>query len=305
MGNKYKCEVLLSSYNGQDYIRQQVDSILNQSDVDVYLTIRDDGSSDSTMSILHEFEKEYEGKVKIMQASNVGIHKSFADLINHAKGETYVAFADQDDIWDLDKLKIAIETLTRENADFYSSAARLVDSNLQPIGSTTSNLAENNHYQGTRSSILTPGTQGCTIVLTPKFFNDVVSHGLPDYYGHDTWITLVAYYTVKCVYDETPHMSYRQHDRSWTGNRKNKIQQKYKQFKFFISGMSRYSELANDILSKYSDHLSNEDRQVMEVLSKHKKSLKEKLLLLFDGSFSKYGFFRNLIFKFEILLGNV
>lgn len=298
----------MSAYNGENFIEQQIKSVLDQKCVEVRLVVRDDGSTDNTMEILHRIAKGYSEKIQVIGGTNVGIHKSFAELMEFAKPQKseFVAFADQDDVWDKDKLYRAISQLEEHQADFYSSAARLVDRNLNELGLTTSNQRQNDHYMNKLSGILTPGTQGCTIVLRDIFFNEIREIGIPDYYGHDTWITVVAYYIGKCVYDKVPTMSYRQHDKSWTGDRTNKFKQLIKEYKFFQGGMSRYHLLAKDLLDRFEDKIKDTNTiNKLAILSHTSKTLNERLYLIFKSGFSKYGFMQDLIFKFNILIGKV
>lgn len=296
----------MSTYNGSEYVREQINSILNQKEVDVNLIIRDDGSTDDTLEIIRSFQSNYPNNIKTIKGDNIGIHKSFAELMAHNITNTdFVAFSDQDDVWDSDKLISAISQMIKEKSDFYSSASRLVDTKLNYLGETTANKKLQDHYMNTVSSLLSPGTQGCTIVVTYDFFDFLKAKGIPDYYGHDTWITVVAYYLNKCIYDDKPHMSYRQHNKSWTGNRKDKIRQLRREFHFFIQGMNRYRVLAQDLLNKFELELSDDDRTVISLMSKEKKSFSVRLRLITMRHFGKYGFMQNLFFKMYILTGKI
>jgi glycosyltransferase involved in cell wall biosynthesis len=296
----------MSTYNGSEYVREQINSILNQKEIDVYLIIRDDGSTDDTLEIIKCFQSSCPNIIRIIKGENVGIHKSFAELMaQNITNTDFVAFSDQDDVWDSDKLITAISQMIKEKSDFYSSASRLVDTKLNYLGGTTANKKLQDHYMNSVSSLLSPGTQGCTIVVTNDFFCFLKAKGIPDYYGHDTWITVVAYYLKKCIYDDIPHMSYRQHNKSWTGNRKDKFRQLRREFHFFIQGMNRYRVLAQDLLNKYELELSDVDRIVISLMSKEKKSFSERLKLITIRHFGKYGLIQNMFFKMFILTGKI
>lgn len=105
-----KILVLMSTYNGEKYIKEQLDSIYGSKDVSINVLVRDDGSSDSTVSVLREYN-EKKG-LQYYVGSNIRTAQSFRDLIGHCRlGYDAYAYADQDDIWDEDKLKSAIEAL--------------------------------------------------------------------------------------------------------------------------------------------------------------------------------------------------
>ena len=99
--------VLMSSYNGEQYIKEQIDSILNQKgkfNIDIY--VRDDGSFDNTIHILEDYQKK--GLIKFCGGENIGPAKSFLTLLALADGYDFYAFADQDDIWFENKIESAI-----------------------------------------------------------------------------------------------------------------------------------------------------------------------------------------------------
>ena len=95
----------MSTYNGEKYIREQLDSILAQENVDVSILIRDDGSKDATLSILDEYSKR-DNLSYYVDSRNLGACNSFIDLIWHVSLDyDYYALSDQDDFWLKDKFK--------------------------------------------------------------------------------------------------------------------------------------------------------------------------------------------------------
>ena len=93
-----KVAVLMSSYNGEKYIRPQIDSILAQEgNFELSLFVRDDGSTDKTQAILQEYAQKR--KLTWYTGNNLGPARSFMDLLKKCKGFNYYAFADQDDYW--------------------------------------------------------------------------------------------------------------------------------------------------------------------------------------------------------------
>ena len=93
--------VLLSSYNGEQYIKEQVESILGQKNVRVKLLIRDDGSTDATPNLLSKYSQL--PNVDVVYGKNIGASNSFLWLIKNAPECEYYSFSDQDDVWDNDK----------------------------------------------------------------------------------------------------------------------------------------------------------------------------------------------------------
>lgn len=296
-GETFDCEVLMSTYNGEKYVECQIESILSQKGVNISLLIRDDGSKDNTVKILKRYQEVYPGKIRIIEGENVGIHKSFASLIENAKGLDYVAFSDQDDRWDNNKLLVGILELRKHSASFYSSAARLVDQDLKDLGMTTANSAKYEYYMCSNSKALTPGSQGCTIILDKQLFNLIRERDYPLSYGHDTWITIIAYLTSNCLYDNQPHMDYRQHSESWTGNRSKRIKQFFIKVKFFVEGMQRYEHIAQDILRRYGDALDANNRNVLMSIAEKDKGMGKRVSALHKLKFGKYGAIENFVYK--------
>lgn len=179
--------ILLSTYNGEKYLIEQIDSLLNQEKVDISIIARDDGSIDSTKEILAKY-KEKDSRFDYYVGKNIGPAQSFFDLLFKANKADYYAFADQDDVWDNDKLKCAVDMLEREDGkrpNMYYSNLRIVDRNLKFYRFSHDIPA----VQKSRYSCLVEDVAtGCTMV-----FNDVVLEyvkmGRPEYCSmHDTWI---------------------------------------------------------------------------------------------------------------------
>ncbi len=109
-----RVQVLMSTYNGENYLAEQIESILSQAHVKVSLLVRDDGSADHTPAILTSYAGEH---VQIDIGKNIGTQKSFLHLIECADSNNdYFAFADQDDVWHPQKLQKAVEALEYETA---------------------------------------------------------------------------------------------------------------------------------------------------------------------------------------------
>ena len=119
-----KIAVLLASYNGVNYIKEQVDSILNQKEVDVTIFISDDLSTDKTIEYLQEIYKDFKNIVYLPSGSKFGgAGKNFFRLIRDVDFSSFdfISFVDQDDIWYEDKLIRAIKTIEDKQLDAYSS----------------------------------------------------------------------------------------------------------------------------------------------------------------------------------------
>lgn len=205
-----KVLVLLSTYNGEKYLYEQLDSILAQEGVDVSILVRDDGSADRTISILQEYSLKY-ANIKYYQGCNLKPAKSFLELISVAEESPYYALCDQDDVWDKDKLIGAINVLKTMNDNIpllYHSNVRVVDENLNFIRLLNMHpRVHRNKY----AALLEPMVLGCTSVFNFQA-KKYIARRMPKYCSmHDTWIYMVCIIFGNVFYDASPHMSYRQH----------------------------------------------------------------------------------------------
>lgn len=301
---KPTCLVMMSTYNGANYIYDQIESIINQQSVDITLCIRDDGSNDGTISIIESLIELHRDTILLFKGDNKGIHGSFKDIYEKASSlgsYDYYAFSDQDDIWDLDKIIVAISAMNRFNADFYSCTSRLVDSHNNDLGRVTASQEKYSYYMLGNSKLLTSGAQGCTMVISRKLYLFLFEHGFPGEFGHDTWIPIVAYYFFNSVYDVIPHMSYRQHNESWTGNRKNRIRQFVKETKFYFRGLARYRTIGRTLLDKFDNELIPYDRTVIHAIIGDNMNFFEKRRALKEYNFGKFGFKENLVYRLYYL----
>ena len=212
--------VLLSTYNAQDYLREQLDSLLEQSLKQIKIVIRDDGSSDDTIGILEEYSDIYPN-ITYYQGENLGAADSFFDLMKHVRKEafSYVAFCDQDDFWLEDKLKHAVKTIdqltqySKKGPVLYCGKPQLVDQDLNILEQEINREIRPGFSNALIENIVT----GCTMVLNRSLFDLLVAH-LPEYcIMHDWWCYLMASCYGLVVYDEQPYLYYRQHQNNVMG----------------------------------------------------------------------------------------
>lgn len=109
-----KVAVLLSAYNGERYIAEQVDSILHQTYPNLHLYIRDDCSTDGTLQVLEQYRED--PRVTLIRGSeNLGYPEGFYELLRTVTDADYYSFSDQDDVWEPDKIARAVTGLSRRN----------------------------------------------------------------------------------------------------------------------------------------------------------------------------------------------
>ena len=299
-----KVVVLLSSYNGEKYIREQIDSILKQKNVKVELIVRDDGSTDNTIKILNQYSKEYPN-FRYYQGKNLGPAFSFLELISNAPNANFYSLADQDDVWDNDKLYIGISTLKKIKTKIpllYHCNTRIVDKDLHTLRIGKKNINKTSKY----SALMENRATGCTMIFNDIAREKIISRS-PEYVSmHDSWIYLIVSFFGKVIYDNKAHMSYRQHNNNVIGAntcKVDKIKSKINRL-FDFNSMPRY-RLANSFLSMYGGELSKEEYKKAKKLVNYKNSIKDKLYLIIDKDFKSDSILRNIEYTLLIVLGNL
>lgn len=255
-------QVLLSSYNGEKYIKEQINSILAQKRVEVYLLIRDDGSQDRTLTILSEYEKN--DHVKVIQGDNCGSTESFLKLINQAGNFDYYAFADQDDVWDDDKLFVAIEKIKDITVPaLYSSNTRIVDMNLNYI-----TIVDRKPVTKLGSAIVKNYVAGCTMVFNKLLIQEAKQFVSPKVPYHDWWLNLICLSLGGIsIYDPEPHMSYRQHGSNVVGSNDVFIKKWISRFNRFFNTRYRRDLMAGQILETCSSKVPKYEKDLLELIS--------------------------------------
>ncbi len=187
--NSNLISIAMCTYNGDRFIKEQLDSILNQTYKNLEIIICDDCSSDNTINIIKEYIKN-DNRIKFFKnKKNLGFVKNFEQAISLCKGD-FIALADQDDIWKINKLELFLNDINH-NVLIYSDAI-LIDINGHEIGEELIR----------RNSCLVSGKcnkafflSNCVSGNTLMFKRELIEHILPipeKISYHDIWIAFVA-----------------------------------------------------------------------------------------------------------------
>lgn len=202
----------MSTYNGEKYLEEQIESLLRQTYPHIEILIRDDGSTDDTISILKRYEERCEN-IRIFLEKNVGVTRSFFELLAKSDAD-YIAFCDQDDIWLEEKVERAVEKLRGiEEPALYCSNKILIDSEA--------NVILDNHKKmlrpGFGNAVIECICTGCTALMNRKLAENIREHMPGHAILHDWWCYLVACYVGQVVFDEEAYIWYRQHANNVVG----------------------------------------------------------------------------------------
>lgn len=220
-----KVDILLPTYNGEKYIREQIESILNQSYKNIRLIISDDCSKDITVEILKEYEQK-DDRIKIyVQPQNLGFVKNIEFLLEKVENQYYM-LADQDDVWLPEKIEKSLEKLKQENADLVFGDLEVVDQNLNIMYPSFGdfmllNRKINKYINSNRLNYLYNCVTGCTLLAKKETIEKILP--LPTkskYVIHDYWMGLMISLNGKVAYVPEKYIKYRQHGNNQVGTNK-------------------------------------------------------------------------------------
>lgn len=294
--------ILLSTYNGEKYLEEQLDSIIKQENIDVDILVRDDGSTDSTHEILNRWQNK--GLLRWYTGRNKGFAMSFMDLVLNSGNYDYYAFCDQDDIWLPNKLEVAIKQLSTLH-----SPAKLYCSNSfyykdgENFGLIKKIKPDYNIYTSLVQNIAT----GCTIVFNRQL-KDIMLQKMPDYLiAHDFWAYQVAMIFGEVYYDENSYIYYRQHDNNQIGAKTSKYEIWKRRISSFFLSQKRYgiSLQAKELLKCYSEIMSPENQKIISSVANYKDNLRTRVRLIFDSRYSMGRTINNILLRIKIISGKL
>ena len=296
-----KVTILMSTYNGEKYLEDQLKSLLSQKNVNINILVRDDGSSDNTDMILNKYQSE--GKLKWYKGDNIKPAWSFMDLIYRAPKSDYYAFCDQDDVWLDDKLYVALRCLEKcdiKKPCLYYGRPRLVDANLQLVDNPRASSHCMNHFS---EAIINSNATGCTMVFNYKLLQ-VVKKKKPSYIDmHDGWIHKVCIiFNGNLFFDSDVHILYRQHENNVIGINKSLLKFFKQKFNSLSKKECTRSRVIESLYNCYSDIMSKDDKKNALLVINYDKSFMNRLKLLFCCRIKTKYFFRNICFRIAVLL---
>lgn len=281
---KLKFSVAMCTYNGEQYLPEQLKSIAAQSSLPYELVVCDDRSKDRTIEILNAFKKESPFPVTIVvNDKNLGSTKNFEKAINLCSGDI-VALSDQDDVWyphKLEKIRKVFEEKPETGVVF--TDANIVDMELKSLGYSLWESIRFNHSQkklinegrATRVCMAQNVVTGATMAF--KLGYKAAFTPIPAYWIHDSWIAFIISAIAGMEYIEEPLIAYRQHSGQQIGALKKEIKTNmmtslkenvdwYKsQYKYLSEAYGRLKELKYPIKSMKD---FNEIRKILDHLGK-------------------------------------
>lgn len=300
-----KVTVLLSTYNGEKYISEQLDSLLAQQEADVRVLIRDDSSTDNTCRIIESCRAAHPDRITVMSGSHKGFSGSFFSLVREAASSDdsdYYAFCDQDDVWVPDRLQAAISMIDSDSPvpEMYFSNATLTDSKLKPVRP----LYDNFSFPPLKSMRLTDNpAAGCTIVFNKKARDCFVLADENKIVYHDFWMYLICSYLGRVVYDDRCGVLYRQHEDNVMGrlDKKKVWINRAKKMKHRLH-LREYS--ASELSRLFGDKIDPSETENINIMAGYRQNLSTRMRLLFHREIVAPSAYKNFWFKLQVILGS-
>lgn len=282
--------ILLCIFQGKKYLAEQLESIANQSHRNWRVYVSDDGNCPESIRIIREFKSRFEGdRIILFSGPKRGFAANFLSILEKSEASSdYYAFADQDDIWECDKLSRAInylESISEKIPALYCGRARLVDKNNKSIG-FSSLFTKPPSF---KNALVQTIGGGNTMVMNKASRNLLIEKKLLEVVSHDWWAYLVVSGCGgKVFYDPIPQIRYRQHEHNLVGSNAT-IKGKLKRLSMLWNG---YFRQLNDVniqaIESIKYKLTDENKNIFEVFKEARKSKFIRRLFLFN----KIGIYR-------------
>lgn len=206
--NNIRVSVAMATYNGEKYLKEQIDSILVNLSENDELVISDDGSTDGTVDIIHKYIKN-DNRIKLFEGPRNGVKQNFANAINKCLGK-YIFLCDQDDIWCENKVEEVLSFFEKkDDITLVIHNCKIVDGNLKETGKNFFDYRKSGN--GILKNIWKNTYIGCCIAFKSELKNKILP--IPnDIEMHDQWIGILnekygkSYFLDKCL------IKYRRHE---------------------------------------------------------------------------------------------
>ena len=296
-------DILLATYNGEKYLKEQLDSILSQTYSNFRLLISDDCSKDGTRKILEEYEKK-DDRIKVFyQENNLGYVKNFEFLLKQVKNDIY-ALSDQDDVWLPEKIEKTYNKLKQTNSDLVFTDLEVVNENLEMIyPSFNDYMLLTRKIKKYKDSYLLQYLYncitGCTLMSKKCFLDRIIPIPTSSKYViHDTWIGIIVSLYGKIEYLDEKTLKYRQHGNNQVGA--GKISHKLKKINevrdLFIDVKEKLFTTYVDNENIFSDSLKIQNKKALEYF----KMIKKKRCFNFKGWRVFHKLYRTETFSYRI-----
>ncbi len=239
-----KIIILMATYNGENFIEEQLDSVLDQSFTDFSLFAGDDGSTDGTRKILERYKEKLSDRVNLFYNEYpVGVRKNFLNLLSSALDKAeYFMFCDQDDVWDKDKIKLTLKTMKVMEKRYGKKTPLLVytdlsicDEKLTVISPSMRKASGFDNINSLARLLVENKVTGNTVMINSALarlaLRTPVEELAQNIEVHDRYLALLACCTGRTAYIDIPLVRYRQHSKNLLGVKKSFLKEALLSFK--------------------------------------------------------------------------
>ncbi len=291
--------VLISTYNGEKYICEQVESILAQTYPNIHIYIRDDGSSDHTLKVLEKYKDN--DRITVIAGINMGYGGSFLELLSIAEDGDYWAYCDQDDVWLEQKIESAVHYLEQQDNSkprMYHSAFYNTDENL--------NITDTVIIPKRNISFI-----NCITNCFHMGFSDVMNRSLRELVlkgdktkliTHDWWTELVVMEFGEVYDDDTPLTKHRRLENSVSIG---SFSARWRWFKKALKGNAEIETTTRAFMNVFGNEMKVKDKKVLSWFVGDSYSLKKALLKTFYHERWRPSISSELVMRFLMLIGKI
>lgn len=314
-----KIDVILASYNGSEFIGEQIHSIIINfnalADYDCHLLISDDSSTDGTVSIIEGFKKLDERILFLGSERKGGVKNNFENLIMSTSAD-YIFFCDQDDFWLPSKMRIFMqefESLQNDNhlPLLLHSDLCVADKNLSPIHASMFEYQNIRKRPSFTNVLISNSVTGCVMAINKKMIDLIKYSNIKESIMHDWYIALIASSFGRIHYIDSSLILYRQHGRNQVGAKS------FSFYSFINNGgfikkildsresIIKTKEQANVFLDDFFDDLDKEKRDILKLyIESFRMIFLKRLYFFLFKDFKKKGFSRSFVFFFLYVFPN-
>ncbi len=273
-----KISILLATYNGEAYVHQQVNSILRQSYQNFVIIASDDGSSDATKMILHDYQTKYPGKVILLE-DHVPFYSARDNFfyLMECCPDGYAMFCDQDDVWETEKIEKTLNVMCELEEKGSQSDPHLVFTDLEVVDANLRTIARSfmrfSKIDGKRTILRNLLIQnvvtGCTVMMNGALRTSALRCvDRTAVLMHDWWIALVAAVFGQIAFIDETTVKYRQHGSNTIGAKKYLNNPKLLLTRIFQSNIKQSIKgttfQARAFLKTYGSIMQPQDRKLLE-----------------------------------------
>lgn len=294
-----KIEILMATYNGEKYIREQIESLLAQTYSNWILRVRDDGSKDKTMEIVEEYIKKYPEKISVLKDNKGSLRakENFMTLLRNSK-ENYMMFCDQDDVWLPNKIEITLKKMREvENGPtLIHTDLKVVDQNLNTIADSFCKYQRINPERKKYNHLIVQNNiTGCTMMINRELAN-LCNEEFKDGVMHDWIIGIIASLTGKIQFVKEPTILYRQHGNNDVGAKGywGNIKVKVKKIEKIKEDLLRTIKQIDEIIKKIKIEDLEKEKEIREYLGIKNKNFIYQKYWIIKNNYLKDTFFRKI-----------